>query len=125
MELCLVVLHLNKVSSSNEMIAFKAFLSTLRIYTNHIKHQETVYSRANTPGKLSKAILIFQSIVVQSQSSVGTFNWEIRADWESNVVHHVSGLVNTLCINYTRFVNMHVNLDIAKLQILELFKTTN
>ena len=32
------------------------------------------------------------------------YNWEIRANWENNVIHHLSGLVNTLALFQLSFV---------------------
>ena len=60
-------------------------------------------SHANTTEKhLGKIIFISQSIVFQLK--LCRYNWEIGADWENNIICHLSGLVNYLLVSPPHFV---------------------
>ena len=48
------------------------------------------FSHASTPRTISKGNFYFPKYIISvSQGSAGIFNWEIRADWESNAVHNL------------------------------------
>ena len=61
-----------------------------------------VFTSKHNRKTLGKIIFISQSIVFQLK--LCRYNWEIGADWENNIICHLSGLVNFLLVSPPHFV---------------------